>query len=151
MLAKENSEISGLVLMATPHKIKQEKIVAIVAKSLIFLGQKYRKKFYPPTFGASATVTRLISYQTYPLASALETFALIREARKNLEKIMQPCLLMQSTHDHIVTKNSMENIYNQIGSTIKKKKYIHKAYHTFISDIKNEHVFADILEFLEEN
>lgn len=151
MLAKEKPEISGLVLMATPYKIRQEKIVIFVARTFILLGQKYRKKFYPPTFGAAATITRLISYQTYPIASALETFAVIGEARKNLEKITQPCLLMQSTHDHIVTKNSMEDIYNKIGSTIKKKKYVHKAYHTFISDIKNEHVFEDILNFLEEN
>ena len=34
---------------------------------------------------------------------------------------------------------------------IKKKEYVPRAYHTFISDIKNEHVFQDILEFIEEN
>ena len=68
-----------------------------------------------------------------------------------MEKIIQPCLIMQSTHDHLVEKNSLENIYNQIGSKIKEKRYISKAYHTFISDIKNEHVFEDILNFLNKN
>jgi carboxylesterase len=151
MLAKENPEISGIILMATPFKIKQERLVSWAAVVMLLLRQKYRKKFYPPTFGLSSTITRLISYQTYPIKSALETFDLIKTARKNLKKITQPCLLMQSTHDHIVTKNSMEDIYARIASASKKKKYIHKAYHTFISDIKNEHVFVDILDFLEEN
>ncbi|NTW26781.1 MAG: alpha/beta fold hydrolase [Candidatus Moranbacteria bacterium] len=151
MMAKENPEIAGIILMATPYKIRQEKLVTTAAKIAILFGQKYRKKFYPPTFGISSTITRLISYQTYPIKSALETFDLIKETRKNLDKIMQPCLLMQSTHDHVVEKNSMENIYNEIGSEIKKKIYIEKAYHTFISDIKNEHIFMDILEFLDGN
>lgn len=151
MFAKENPEIAGVVLMATPRKIKFEKIVVLFARVMLLIGRRYSKKFYPPTFGSRTTVTRLISYQTYSIKSALETFKLVKESRKNLEKIVQPCLILQSTHDHVVSKNSLEKIYNEIGSKIKKKEYISKAYHTFISDIKNEHVFEDILNFLNAN
>lgn len=151
MLAKENIELDGIVLMATPHRIRKEAIVLFFAKILMLFKNKYRKKFYPPTFGLSTTITRLISYQSYPVKSALETFELVKEARRNLEKITQPCLLMQSTHDHVVEGSSMESIYNCIGSKIKKKIYVSKVYHTFISDIRNEHVFRDILDFLNEN
>jgi esterase/lipase len=110
--------------------------------------RKYRKKFYPPTFGKSSAITRLISYQTYPIKNVLEAAKVIQEGRKDLEKITQPCFLMQSTSDHIVSRSSMENIFNQISSKIKNKKYIKRAYHTFISDIKNENVLGDILNFL---
>jgi len=68
-----------------------------------------------------------------------------------LPRVTQPCLMIQSTSDHIVAKGNLEKIYSAIGSKNKQKKYIQKAYHTFISDIKNEHVFQDILSFLEEN
>jgi carboxylesterase len=151
MLAKEKQEISGLVLMATPFRIRMEGFATFVARAAFLFGRRYNKKFYPPTFGSRKTVTRIISYQTYSIKSAMETFSLVKEARKNLEKIAQPCLLMQSTHDHVVSKNSMENIYNKISSKIKRKIYISRAYHTFISDIKKEHVFEDILNFLNEN
>ncbi|HEX8974279.1 MAG TPA: alpha/beta fold hydrolase [Patescibacteria group bacterium] len=151
MFAKENPEVAGLVLMATPYAIRFESIAVFVAKLLMGLKKKYRKKFYPPTFGLSTTITRLISYQTYPVKSALETFDLIKHARQDLSLITQPCFVMQSTHDHIVAKNSMDKIHAQVGSKVKKKKPIEKAYHTFISDIKNEHVFEDILNFLNEN
>ena len=150
VFAEKNPEISGLVLMATPYRMKFEKILELWGRTTS-LFKKYNKKFYPPTFGSRSTITRLIAYQSYPIKNAFETFELIKESRKNLGKIKQPCLIMQSTHDHLVDKKSLENIYNQIGSTIKEKRYISKAYHTFISDIKNEHVFENILNFLNKN
>lgn len=150
MLAKNKPEIAGLVLMATPYKIRYEKIVVGLARFLS-LFKKYNKKFYPPTFGVSTTLTRVISYQTYPIKSALESFKLIKIARREIFKVKQPVFVMQSRSDHIVTKKSLEEIYQKIGSSCKKKKYIKKAYHTFISDIKNENIFEDIWNFFEEN
>jgi len=150
-LAHKNQEIAGLVLMATPYKIRYELAVSFFAKLLVRFGVKYRKKFYPPTFGAATTITRVISYQTYPLSSVLETFELIKESRLYYPRITQPCFVLQSTHDHIVSADSINMIYDEISSKIKRKKYIEKAYHTFISDIKNEHVFIDILAFLDAN
>lgn len=149
MLAKERNDVAGLILMATPYKLKLEPFVVLLAKVLrrFFL---YNKKFYPPTFGVSTTITRAISYQTYPIASALESFELIKASRATLSGVSQPCLIMQSSSDHLLQKNSLEKIYAGISSKIKKKKYIHQAYHTFISDIRNEHVFEDILEFISQ-
>jgi len=152
ILAEQEKEMAGLVLMATPHKLRHEKIGVVLVKLALYLNPKqYRTKFYPPTFGSAESITRMISYQSYPVASVLEVFELVRRARKNLGSISQPCLLLQSTHDHMVAKDSMEKIYKKISSKKKKKIYIQKAYHTFIPDIKNEHVFKDILNFLEEN
>lgn len=151
LVALEKTDIAGLILMAMPYKMRVEKIGFFIAKILVRMKKKYRKKFYPPTFGLSTTITRVISYQTYPIASALESFEVIKASRENIGKVSQPCLIMQSTHDHMVAKGNLENIYDNIGSKIKTKKYIRKAYHTFISDIKNEHVFEDILNFLNEN
>jgi len=149
LLAAKYPEISGIVLMATPYKFKLEKLAYLFVRfSLNFI--RYRKKFYPPTFGVSTTITRLISYQTYPLKSVLEAFELVKQARENLHLVRQPCFLLQSTHDHMTVKKNMELIYEKIGSKIKKKKYVERAYHTFISDVKNEHIFQEILNFLNK-
>jgi len=146
--AAEDNNVAGLVLMAMPYKIKYETATVAAAKIMKFFG-KYHRKFYPPTFGLSTTITRLISYQTYPIESALETFDLIKKTRETLPKITQPCLMIQSTHDHIVAKNNLERMYADAKSKKKQKKYVKQAYHTFVSDIKNEHVFEDILKFIE--
>lgn len=147
-LAKEDKDIDGIILMAAPYQIKFERFVEFLIR-FQFKFKRYRKKFYPPTFGASTTVTRLISYQRYPIKSVFELEKIVKQSRINLEKIHQPCFLIQSAHDHIVTKNSLEKIYEKISSKNKRKKYVQKAYHTFISDIENEHVFEDILDFLD--
>ncbi len=149
-LAKKEKSIAGIILMATPYKMKFEK-VGEVTVNVMSKFKKYHKKFYPPTFGSLTTITRLISYQKYPIGNVLELGKLVKKSRVDLHKIKQPCLLLQSKHDHIVTKNSLNELYDRVGSQNKRKKYLKRAYHTFISDIKNEHVFEDILSFLEEN
>jgi carboxylesterase len=150
MLAKNHPETAGLLLMAMPYKIRFEKIAFPLIKILKKI-KNYNKKYYPPTFGRINTVTRLISYQSYSMASALEAFELIKESRRNVKYITQPCFLIQSLSDHIVTKNSAQKIYDKVKSKVKKIKYIKRAYHTFICDIKNEGVFEKILEFIREN
>ncbi|MDQ1284406.1 MAG: Hydrolase 4 protein [Patescibacteria group bacterium] len=150
ILAKNKADVAGLVLMAMPYKIRFERIALALAKFINYF-KRYNQKYYPPTFGARTTITRLIAYQSYPIQSALETFELVKVCRKELPKAVQPCFIIQSLSDHVVAKKSLEIIYGKIGSKVKKKKYIRRAYHTFISDIKNEEVFEDILNFINEN
>jgi carboxylesterase len=151
ILAQNRPGVAGLVLMAMPHKIRLERLVVFLAKTLLFFGKKYFRKSYPPTFGSRELVTRVISYQTYPIKSALEVPKLLELSREFLPKIVQPCFILQSSSDYIVSRRSLEKIYARLGSKTKKKKYIKHNYHTFISDINAKNVFRDILEFLEEN
>ncbi len=151
LLATQKPEIKGLVLMATPYKIKAERALMFIGKIFRLIHKKHIKKYYPPTFGSMTTITRLISYQTYSIKSAMETQRLIEFTRGKFSEIKQPCFLLQSRQDHVVSHRSLDRIYERIGSKVKKKKYISRAYHTFISDIKNEHIFEDILNFLKEN
>jgi len=150
LLAEKYPAIAGIVLLAMPYRFKMEKVLFYLAKIISFF-KKYNKKFYPPAFGSRRTITRLISYQSYPIKNGFEAFALVKKTREVLKKVSQPSLVIQSLHDHMVTKNNLEMIYQALGSAQKEKKYISRAYHTFISDIKNEHVFEDILNFLNEN
>ena len=150
LLAEKHADVAGLVLMAMPYRFKLERLAQGFAR-FASLFKKYNKKFYPPTFGVSTTITRLIAYQSYPIKSAFEAFELIKRSRVALRGIKQPVLVLQSSHDHMVVKDNLEIIFRELGSGKKAKRYVAKAYHTFVSDIKNEHVFEDILDFLEHN
>jgi carboxylesterase len=150
MMAKKHPKTAGLLLMAMPYKVRFESVAFPLIKILRKI-KNYNKKYYPPTFGGINTVTRLISYQSYSMTSALEAVKLIKESRKNIPFVTQPCFIIQSLTDHIVAKSSAQDICNNIKSKFKKIKYIKRAYHTFISDIKNDNVFEEILDFIDEN
>ena len=91
------------------------------------------------------------SYQTYPIKSVLEVAKIVKVTRERIEFVIQPCLMIQSTHDHISVRKNLEKIYDKIGSKNKEKIYVKRVYHTFISDIKNSYVFDDILKFIKNN
>jgi len=150
LLAQKHSNIPALILMATPFKLKFEKLTVLFAQLMGKL-KKYNNKYYPPTFGSRHTITRLIAYQSYPIKSALEVFNLIQTSREVVSLVQSPVFVLQSLSDHIATKHSLRDLYNSLGSKVKKKKYIKRAYHTFISDIRNENVFQEILEFIQKN
>lgn len=150
LIAEQYPETAGLVLLAMPFRFKIERVTQGFARIMGWI-KKYNKKFYPPTFGSRTTITRLISYQSYPITSAFEAFELIKRSRLALKNVRQPVLAIQSSHDHMVVSNNLELIFQRLASERKTKRYVEKAYHTFVSDIKNGHVFEDILEFLEQN
>lgn len=150
ILASKKKDVSALVLMAMPYRLRFGRFLFFVLKAIAPF-KKYARKIYYPALGFSKNITRRISYQTYPIESILEVFKMVGYARTKLADVEEPCLIMQSEGDNVVEGNSAEEIYRHIGSKIKSKKYVKHAYHTFISDIKNEHVFEDILKFIEEN
>ena len=145
--AKEKG-IASLILMATPYKFNFEKTARFL---YIFLKYFYVRKIQIPLIGSSRTITRLVAYRTFPVRSVAEVFKAVRHSIENLDKITQPCFLLQSRLDQIISRDSMEKIFDKVNSKNKHKKYIEKNYHTFISDIESEHVFEDILSFINSN
>jgi len=61
IMAKEKNNISGLILMAAPYRLRLERTALLFAKLLTKMKKRYRHKKYPPTFGLSTTITRRIS------------------------------------------------------------------------------------------
>jgi len=149
LLAQKNKSVSGLLLFGTPYKMRAERLAYYWTKIVVYF-KKYKKKRYPPTSAGQRAITRVTAYSTYPTMSAFEAYYAIRESRKNLHKIKQPCFIMQSYHDHLLTRDSVHDIYEKIFSTQKKKRYIHNAYHTFVADKDCSHIYKDILRFLQK-
>ncbi len=85
------NDVSGTILLGTPHEMRREKLHNWGAR----LQQKffkYKKKSYP-LFSPGPNVTKIITYQTYPLSSAIEALDLVRFARnsKIFNKLKNPC------------------------------------------------------------
>lgn len=147
LLAGERPDVASATFMAMPYRLRLERLIGPLLKAIRPF-KKYGCKVYPKKLGFQENITRKTAYRTYPIESVLEVFELVRTARRNLPKVIQPCFVLQSETDSIVNRRSVDEIFAGIGSEFKKKKLIGKAYHTFISDIRNEHVFEEILDFI---
>lgn len=150
LLAQKYKCVSGLILLGTPFKMKNEKINFILAK-FVSKFKKYFKKTYPLKTKKVCGIVRLISYQEFPICSAMEVYKVVCKSRKNLKKISQPILVFQSDVDHLVDENSMDNFYNLVNSSNKFKKIVPKAYHNFIYDTKHSFVYDDIVKFFKKH
>lgn len=150
LLAQKYKCVSGLVLLGTPFKMKNEKINFLTAK-FISLFRKYSKKYYPLKTRKKCGMIRLISYQKFPIKSALEVFKTIYKSRENLKLINQPVLIFQSDVDHLLDKSSIHKIHKSIKSPNKEMKLVPNAYHNFICDQAYDYIYDDIANFFKKH
>ncbi len=148
LLARENDDVQGVILMSTPYRMRREAL-----SKYLFFGmrpfKKYSTKKYPK-IGNGSCLTQKIAYQRFPLTSGYEAYKLISEARKHLHRVTAPTMIIQSEHDHLIQRKSIFSFEWNLGSQHIKKKIISHAYHNFIGDEENRFIFKDILYFLDE-
>lgn len=149
LLAKCYGNIDGLILLGTPFRGRAERISYGIFKLWSFFSA-YKRKILPPTPESFRSTTRVTAYDTYPVQSAFEAFQLICESRKNLSLVTQPCYLAQAHNDHLLSKNNMHMLTQEIASEKKIVRTIYGAYHTFIADPDKTFVHDDIARFLKQ-
>ncbi|XLQ19962.1 MAG: alpha/beta hydrolase [Candidatus Moraniibacteriota bacterium] len=149
-VAANNKDVDGLVLMSTPYKMKHEK-AGLCAARTVNKFTKYKKKYYPKFKNKKPSITQLISYQKYPISSAFEALEVIKNSHQNLEKITQPIFIIQPEKDHLISKNSIYNIYNKVNSEKKEMRVIKDASHNFMGNGEHSDVFESVVDFVNKN
>lgn len=147
-IAQKHADVAGLLLMGTPYKLRYEKVGYYIAR-IVKRFSKYKKKRYPRTLGVRPSMTQLISYQRYPIESAIQAYSVIKAATQQLSRITQPCMIIQSHHDHLVERDSIRRLHASIRSQRKEMRVLHNVSHNFIGDAHRLNIFKDILKFLE--
>ena len=83
-----------------------------------------------------------------PLGSLFSLVKLCKE--KFLEKIVAPCIVLQSEIEHTVNPKSAQYIYDNISSEEKKLVWYKNSGHILTLDVEREAVFKEISKFFEE-
>ncbi len=148
LLAQKYECVSGVVLLGTPFRMQREKMNFVIAK---FVSQfkKNIKKSYPLKMKKICGIIRLISYQEYPIKSALEVLKAVQASRNNLKSVNQPILIFQSDIDYLLDRDSIYEFYKAINSSNKKMKLVPNAYHNFVYDKKHSDVYDEITKFVK--
>ncbi|MGC9333125.1 MAG: alpha/beta hydrolase, partial [Anaerolineae bacterium] len=89
------------------------------------------------------------AYAVYPSRIYPETVALGRAMAAALPRVRVPVLLLQSRDDGLIPPDSMERIYEALGTAQKEKLWLEGLAHGMVRDPGREIVFDAVAGFVE--
>ncbi|TFG18964.1 MAG: alpha/beta fold hydrolase [Promethearchaeota archaeon] len=108
-------------------------------------------KYYPTEWEKFEKETngKWVGYKKIPLNIAKKINRLLKELKAALPKVRTPALIMQGRHDSEIKPNSMNYIYQNINSEVKKKVWLENNDHPILLCPDHEYMVIQIAEFIE--
>lgn len=91
-----------------------------------------------------------IAMDNYPLSCVYELLKLSKIARKNINEVISPILIMHSNDDDLTSVKSAKFVFNNISSTKKELFILNNSYHLMLYDNDKDFVFDKSVEFLNK-
>lgn len=137
--------LDGIFTIGAPVGIKPflSKLVPLIE---LFL------KYYPIPAEKFRMQTngKWVGYDKIPLNQATKMKKLIKEMKKNLLKIKCPALLLQGRLDSVIKPKSMDYIYENIDSKVKRKIWLENNEHPILESPDNEIIISEIINFIKQ-
>ena len=149
LTAAARLDVRAVVAMSTPYDLPG---IPLPLWALRFLSRfkPYLSKGGAPGSGwyDPAACARHVAYPMNPLRSAVELKLLIREMHAALPEIKVPVLLIHSRDDDYVIRDSMEQIYNHLGSSDKRMFWVAGGGHVITEDATRAAVYPAAADFI---
>lgn len=144
MLASEDQNIDGLVLLAPALKIS-----GVLSKLVPLL--KYFWKYRSINVEKAQEIydVKRTKYEREPLSSYHELFKLQKAVRKIIGNITIPTLILQGTEDKTINPDNGKLAFDGISSKYKKLHLIQGAEHVITCHPTREVAYPLIFEFIE--
>jgi carboxylesterase len=145
MLASEESEIYGLVLMGTALKVP-----GVLPKLLPIL--KYFMKWREVDVETAQQVydVKRFKYDREPVSAYQELFSLQKVAKNSLHKVVIPTIILHGTEDKTIDPVSGQIAFDGISSEEKELHMIDGAEHVITCHPTRADAFPLILKFIEK-
>ena len=143
-------DIRGVVAMSTPYDLPATSLPLWVFQFLSWF-KPYMPKGKEPGNGwfDQAAYLQHVSYPMNPVRSAMELKLLIEEMHAALLKVSVPVLLIHSRDDDYVIKDSMQQIYNLLGTSDKQMLWVEGGGHVITEEPTREAVFKAAADFVQ--
>ena len=89
-----------------------------------------------------------VAMDNYPLCCVYELLKMSKFARKNMQKVKCPILIIHSKEDDLTSIKSAYNVYNNVSSLEKKIIILENSYHLMLYDNEKDRVYNESLLFL---
>jgi carboxylesterase len=150
LLTAADYPLDGAVAMATPFypaTAKPSPLLRLLSR-LRPLVRKEGVEFHPE-FGARREKD-YPAYAVYPSRIYPEIVTLGREMAAALPRVRVPVLLLQSRDDGLIPPDSMEQIYEALGTAQKEKRWLEGLDHGMVRDPGRQIVFDAVAGFVEQ-
>lgn len=137
---------AGLVSLSAPIYLGNRR--AYLAPLYRLFTAYHRKKVAPETWEDELRKGNF-SYNRMPVKSLDSLLQLIRTVKRELEKVADPILLMQSLKDETVNPRSAQYLYDHLGSQEKKLVWLEKSGHVITLGMEREEVFREVEAFVQ--
>ncbi|GEM_PF-110989 len=146
----EARRIAGVVAMSTPYKLPDDPRLRWIKQISWFLPYMPKGPEDPGSdwFDKEA-FKQHISYPQNPVRSIWELTQLIAEMQASLPQVTVPVLLIHSRDDSYVIKDSMQLIYEHLGSTDKQMVWVEGGGHVITEEPTRGQVFEAAADFIE--
>ena len=142
--------VKGVVAMSTPFKLPPDPRMKYLKLISLFMPYLAKGDEEPGSGWFDLDVWRQhVAYPQNPLRSVAELFELLELMRLSLSKVKVPVLLIHSRDDDYVVKDSMDSIYDLLGSTDKEKLWVEGGGHVITEEPTRHKVFDAAARFIE--
>jgi carboxylesterase len=150
LTAAAQLSVLGVVAMSTPCSLPGLWMPLWTAR-LFSQFRPYLPKGKVPGSGwfDPAAYAQHVAYPMNPVRSAVELKLLIEQMHAALPKVTAPVLLIHSHDDDYVVKDSMEQIYQALGSSDKQMLWVAGGGHVITEEPTRETVFQAAAEFIK--
>lgn len=148
LLMASKLDVAGVFVMSTPYQLADSRIkfTKILAPFIKYLPKT--KEEPGATWLDKESWRDHISYPQNPVRSIAELPPLLDEMRAALPKVDVPTLLVHSRNDTYVPADSMEKIYNALGTTDKEMIWVTESGHVIPREPAKTEVFAAAAQFI---
>lgn len=148
LISASRYPIQGVVAMSAPYCLPKDWRVNFLRPLSLFM--PYVDKG-PSDWHDLENLKTHISYPKYPTRSLAELKLLLDYLHDALPQVKIPVLLMQSRNDTGILPDSMERIYERLGTSNKKMLWLEGGGHVITREPCKEIVFQAAYEFILEN
>ena len=137
--------VSKVAILAAPIYVQDKRVpfLPLLRHFIKYLTKRQRCYFSADKYN--------LAYNVMPVKPLGSLFALVKLCKeKFLEKIVAPCIVLQSEIEHTVNPKSAQYIYDNISSEEKKLVWYKNSGHILTLDVEREAVFKEISKFFEE-
>ena len=143
--------VKGVVAMSTPYDLPSLSFPLWTARLMSHFKPNIAKGKVPGSgWFDPAAHAQHVAYPVNPVRSALELKLLIEEMHAALPKVYVPVLLIHSRDDDYVMKDSMEQIFNRLGSSNKQMLWVEGGGHVITEEPTHDAVFKATADFVHQ-